>query len=76
MPPPLPIGHDSNFQVAVTWKELTIIWIRGSVYFGGTGHGALYCHKVIIIVIINFLQDLQDNTYIKCILLIITITLI
>ena len=49
MPPPLPIGHDSNFQVAVTWRDLTIIWIRGSVYFGGTGYGALYCHKVIII---------------------------
>ena len=31
MPPPLPIGHDSNFQVAVTWNDLTIIWIRFAI---------------------------------------------
>lgn len=45
MPPPLPAGHDNNVQVVVTWKDLTIIWIRGSVLFGGKKQGVLYCHK-------------------------------
>ena len=45
MPPPLPSGHDNNVQVVVTWKNLTIIWIRGSVSFGGKKQGVLYCHK-------------------------------
>lgn len=45
MPPPLPAGHDSNVQVTVTWNNLTIIWIRGSVLFGGTGRGVLYYNK-------------------------------
>ena len=44
MPPPLPAGHDNNVQVVVTWKNLTIIWIRGSVLFGGKKQGVLYCH--------------------------------
>ena len=45
MPPPLPAGHDSNVQVTVTWNDLTIIWVRGSVMFGGTGRGVIYYNK-------------------------------
>ena len=44
MPPPLPAGHDHIVQIAVTWNDLTIIWIRGSVLFGGKDQGVLYCH--------------------------------